>query len=349
MTVLQAGDVFGLLVVSQLEYGSTSWSRLKVLRELSGRAQAVDVSPYVNNLQHWRQLLTNHLYTGPAIAAINRLILELAVQMNPDVLWVDKGLHVTPDTLREVRKLGCDLLIHFSPDNQMVRANQSRYYLRSIPEYDIHVTTKTHNIHWLRLVGARRVEVVRKGFDPELHRPVRLNAEDESKYGCDIGFVGHWEPSREEVLLWLSELGYRVKVWGGNWRHCARREHPLFANAEHLVGDEYAKAICGAKINLCLLSQWFADRTTCRSIEIPACGGFMLAERNVEHLALFREGVEAEFYDDRREMLSKIDECLRDESRRQAIAAAGRVRCLVEYSNQTWLQNFFHECLSISH
>jgi len=41
-------------------------------------------------------------------------------------------------------------------------------------------------------------------------------------------------------------------------------------------------------------------------VEIPACGSLLLAERTPEHLELFEEGREAEFYGTEQEMLEKI-------------------------------------------
>src|SRR5207245_242002 len=120
------------------------------LRALSQSIDTVDLSPLISNQPCVRQILTNHIYTGPAITEINRMIVEKATRLRPDTLWVDKGLHVRPATLDLIRRRGCGTMIHFSPDNQMVPANQSRHYLQSIPHYDVQVTTKTHNIDWLR-------------------------------------------------------------------------------------------------------------------------------------------------------------------------------------------------------
>ena len=330
-----------ILVAAQLGAGSTSWSRTKALGQLVGAVESVNMTPFIEGLGLWRQALTNHLYAGAGVDGLNRLLLRQAAEFQPHILWVDKGLHLRPSTLEQIRGRNCTLLVHFSPDNQMVGANQSRHYLKSIPLYNVQVTTKPHNVDWLYEQGAARVELVGKGFDPDLHRPVELNAHERTKYECDLGFVGHWEPSREELLFCLWESGYRIRVWGGGWKRARRRTHPLFAGAVHLTGDEYAKALCGAKINLCLLSQWFGDRTTARSIEIPACGSFMLAERTPEHEELFREGIEAEFYGSRDEMRAKIDRYLLDERRRLEIGAAGRLRCLHSYSNAARLKELF--------
>jgi spore maturation protein CgeB len=111
-----------------------------------------------------------------------------------------------------------------------------------------------------------------------------------------------------------------------------------------IYGNDYAKAICATKINLCFLRRVNRDRQTSRSIEIPACAGFMLAERTEEHLALFSEGVEAEYFGSDAELLDKAKHYLADEQKRREIAENGRQRCVSgKYDHHSFLLRALHD------
>jgi spore maturation protein CgeB len=108
------------------------------------------------------------------------------------------------------------------------------------------------------------------------------------------------------------------------------------------MGDAYARAINCFDINLAFLRKLNRDLQTTRSVEIPACGAFMLAERTDEHRALFEEGVEAEYFADDDELLAKVRRYLEAPELRHAVATAGRQRCIDSgYSNQDRMRKMF--------
>jgi len=166
------------------------------------------------------------------------------------------------------------------------------------------------------------------GFDPVTHRPVPVSAAERKRWGGPVGFIGQWEPDRADSLRALARAGVPVRVWGYTWERMRAAPPGLVLENRAVWGEDYAKAICAFDINLCFLRKVNRDRQTTRSIEIPACAAFMLAERTDEHLRLFEEGKEAEFFSDAPELIQKTRYFLEHSDERLAIARAGYERCL---------------------
>jgi hypothetical protein len=277
----------------------------------------------------------HHLDRPPDLFGANREILRIAARERFDLLWVDRGREIRASTLRKLRRLAPDLrTVSYSPDDMMSRHHTSVSYRACIPIYDFHVTTKSYNVAELSALGARKVIFSDKGFDPAVHRPIQLTGSDRERFACDVGFVGYFEEDRARMMLRLAESGIPVAVHGPRWSQMASAHPNLIIRGGYLDGGDYAKAICATRINLGFLRKSARDLQTARSVEIPACAGFMLAERTDEHRRLFEEGAEAEFFGDFDELLAKCRHYLAHESERAAIAAAGRQRCLAgRYDN----------------
>jgi len=136
-------------------------------------------------------------------------------------------------------------------------------------------------------------------FVPWIHRPLQLSEEDRRRYDCDVVFVGHYEPDgRDGYIRALIEAGLRVRVFGGEyWNRWAPADlRRVLGTVRPVYGDEYAKALCGAKMALGLLSRLNRDTYTIRHFEIPACGALLLSERTADLERMFRDGEEAVFF-----------------------------------------------------
>lgn len=330
-----------ILYVGDLWHGSTALHRMIALQELGHKVVGIDTTPPVSNTD--RRLITRILRRcgyPPDLAKANRQIISLNESDCFDILWVDKGLTISPTTLLTVRKYrpACRIM-SYSPDDMLNPRNQSHRYLDSVPIYDLHVTTKTHNISELKMLGARDVFFVAKGFDPNVHKPMQLSVDEQRSWGADVGFIGDFEQNRYRLMLAVADSGIDVVVRGPRWDRYVNSHPHLLVKPGWIVGKEYAKAISATKINLGFLRKANRDRSTTRSIEIPACGAFLLAERTDEHLDLYTEGTEAEFFEGKNELIAKITYYLHHEAERTRIAAAGRTRCLVSgYSNHDQLK-----------
>jgi spore maturation protein CgeB len=219
-------------------------------------------------------------------------------------------------------------LVHYSPDNYLLQQNASRHLWRGLAKYDLVVTTKRSNVALLGAAGARRVWLSGNAFDPEMHRPIVLDDAARAAHGADVSFVGRWEPVRERLLDAVAALPVKLRVRGPGWERARSRLVRAACEPGAIYGDDYVRAIAGAKVNLGLLSAWAGDAITQRSIELPACGAFMLAERTGEHRLHFVDGEEAVFFDGADDLVRKVAHWVEVDGARGRIAAAGRARCL---------------------
>lgn len=253
-----------------------------------------------------------------------------------DIVWIDKGITIRPKTLKKIHKLQPQAkIVSYSPDNMILRHNQSQNYLKCIPLYDYHITTKSYILNEMKKLGARDIRFVCKSFESKFHYPRNITKEDRERLGADVGFVGAWEKERMESILYLTRNGIKVRVFGDkNWKRCIGDNPNLIIEDHGLYDEDYSKSFKCFKICLCFLRKMNFDQQTCRTMEIPASGGFMLAERTEEHKLLFKEGEEAEFFGSNEELLEKCRFYLANEEKRNKIIEGGLKRCKESgYSN----------------
>ena len=318
--------------VGPLWDGGTCRMRMRALQDLGHEVFAIDTAA-VSLQSGWKSILERLLSKvgyPPDSTGVNAKICEIVQRERPDCLWIDKGLTIKPTTLLYVREgLPRTFLVSYSPDDMLQPHNQSHSYLQTIPIYDIHFTTKTYNVDELRTLGAKRAIFIGNAYDPHTHRPIVVSETDRLILGGQVGFIGAFEMERTQQMLALAQAGIPVRVWGwGSWSRWQGKHPDLKIECRPLWGDAYAKAICSFEINLGFLRKINRDQQTTRSVEIPACGGFILAERTEEHLELFEEGKEAEFFGSIEELIEKVQFYLKHEDLRKKIALAGRKRCL---------------------
>src|SRR5580700_233483 len=323
--------------------GCTSKMRLETLQRLGHSVLAIPrpalreslVSSVFGSIQ-WK-------IGVPRDYGINHAIIDSLSRESAEVLWCDRPLDIKPQTLKAAKRMHPSIkLVAYSLDDMGRSHNQSAYYLRSIPLYDVHVTTKSYNVDELKSLGAKRVLFVNNAFCPKVHFPVKPSTQQKLKYGGQVGFIGAYERERADMVVSLAKAGIRVRVWGG-WPQRLRSSSPnLEIEKDCLWGDAYRLAINSFDVNLCFLRKINRDVQTTRSVEIPACGGFMLAERTEEHLSLFREDVEAAFFNSTEELVAKVEYYLENENLREMIALNGFKRALgIPYTYQAQLEHIF--------
>jgi len=309
-----------------------SWpsARRRILVNMGKTVWSIDEQPYVHffgkrfgNLQH-------KLGAGPCITAYNRALRKMAIQCRPDIIWVDKGSFVQSGTLRWIKQQTNATVINFNTDYLSNRKNHWRMHINCLPAYDYYFTSNAFDVDYLRNRGVGEVMVLPLGYYAELFKnlPI-LTVVEEERLGADVGFNGHWEPATEALVLQLLDRGLKLRVRGTSWHHMRNKDRLAgIVESTFLPSDEFVKCIMATKINLGINSTINRNQTSGRSCEIPAAGGFLLAQRTVEHEAMYVEGKEAEFFDTVDDIVSKAEYYLAHEEKRKEIAANGRLRCL---------------------
>lgn len=316
--------------------------RKSILEEFGHEVVPLDSDPYYRMGGRYLSAFFRRLQWGPNFSKLHGALVSKADTYKPDIIWVDKGILIGPETLRLIRKIIPKIhLVHYTND-PLIRYHRSRSFLDSIPLYDILFTTKEYELIDYGRLGARNLKLIGNAYSKNDHRPINPTKIEIEQLGSDISFIGHCEPWYVEQLSPLFELNVRLRVWGPGW-HKVKKFKKVY-QGDGVYGENYAKAICGSKISIGLLSRKAPDNITTRSLEIPACGTFMLAERTQEHLKYFREGDEAEFFEGDKELLEKCRYYLAHEEERERIAAAGRAACLnSRYSYHDRMQEMMEE------
>ena len=229
----------------------------------------------------------NKYLHGPKMNALNRDLVKVFEHHCPDIVFIYRGTHIFPETLRKLKKLGSNtLLVGYNNDDPFSSKYPRwlwRHFIAGLPEYDLVLAYREQNIMEFKRAGAKEVEMMRSWFLPWVHMPLNLSEEDRNRFGCDVTFVGHYEDDgRIDFLEDVVDLGFKLRLWGPGyeWDQVIEKRPRLRGLLPvRLVWDhDYNKAISASKIALCFFSRLNRDTYTRRCFEIPASGTFLFSE-----------------------------------------------------------------------
>lgn len=330
---------------------ATSPSRRKAFEAMGFDVTSIDLSRFVETGGRWVTHFRLKFSWGPGIRKLNRHFVRLTHEVQPSIIWVDKGQFIWPESIQQAREVSGAVIVHLNPDDPFGGSWLGwKNFIRAIPAYDIHAVARDVNIAEYYAAGAKQVVRYHWAYDPAIHRPMLTDPATRTRLGGSVGFIGDWEDHRERSIVRLAEAGIPVRVWGPRWtRKCTARNANLRIESGSLIADEYAKAICAFDINLGFLRKINRDQSTTRSVEIPACGGFLLAERTAEHLSMFVENEQVAYFESDQELISQAHFFTNNPERRRQIAFAGRQRCISSgYDHLSRQRRLFEEIKAIS-
>jgi spore maturation protein CgeB len=317
--------------------GSDARAGVEALRRLGCQVFDIDIQTYFPSWNGFALRAARRLLWRQIAEDVNKRMLDDARRFRPDIFLAFLGADVHPATLRAMRDLGIRLYNYY-PDTSAF--THGKVLPKSLPEYDCVFYTK---FFWYgdvtRVLPLRAGHFVPLGYDPMFHRSVKLDDRDILDFGCDVSFIAVYTRYKENILSGLAELrpDLSLRIWGPGWERCKSANLRRWIQGTAVIGDQFVRAVSASKISLAIMTgprvgASSGDLTTARSFNLPACGAFMLHERNHEILELYREDEEIACFDSPGELADKIDYFLAHPAERERIAKAGYARAVPAFS-----------------
>lgn len=344
-----------VLFVGYMGRGQTSGMRCAALRRLGYDVVSVDAGTLWQGTGYLARQVGQRMPHGDRIERFNEQVMAAALHHEPQMLWAEKQEYLHPETIRALQDRGA-LAIHYNPDPYFsLEWKRTPLADACLEVYDVFVVTKRYELDAYGRYTRGQIVYSPLGYDPVGHAPVAIPQDP----GQRVVFVGGWEPRRERLLALAREQTAGVAVWGYGWAMAQQSRlnvlralrlgrlnpgHRLYVGRRQLslasatrageVGngeiyeERYAEAVGASSIALGFVREVCPDQHTTRTFEIPALGGFMLADRTEEHLELFEEGREAEYFSNDEEFVDKVRFYLANDGPRIRISRAGHKRCI---------------------
>tara|TARA_B100001250_G_C19812698_1_gene796565 strand:+ start:2013 stop:3017 length:1005 start_codon:yes stop_codon:yes gene_type:complete len=269
----------------------------------------------------WFQFLEQKSLNSLNLKILNDRLLKTTKKNNPNIVWIDKGTYVYPETLSKIKDFNKNIkIVHHCTDDVEAGIHKFNNYLKSLDLYDAHFTCNEFNIDYLKKISTSNFFYNALGYDHTIFYP----NDGTKKY--DLCFIGHHEPQYEKYISVATKKEINFMLGGAGW-NSSKISKSKIAFSHH---DEEIcpKIVSESLAGLGLYSSWNRNVYSGRVLEIPAQKTALIVKRNSFIESLYDEDSEAIFFDNSDELSSKLDEIFKDKSILKDIAHNGYKRCL---------------------
>lgn len=312
---------------------STSLHRAEALRRVGHSVRIADPYIAIRGCLSNRLLRHFHFKTGYRFVQTN--LFNWVHSLGPlagnfDLIWVDSGELLGHRIVAFLKKSKIPVVLYNLDDPTGARdGNRWDSLLDALSLYDLCYVVRDENVAEFKSRGAARILRGWRSYDEVAHRPYENIKDIPRQFISGVAFVGTWmrNEHRDEFLLKLMERRIPLAIWGDRWQKAPHwAQIRPFHRGGALCGREYVAALQGSNVCIGLLSKGNRDLHTQRSLEIPYCGGLFCGERTSEHEFLYRDGLQAVFWNDAEECAHHCQKLLADPEQREAICLAGQKR-----------------------
>ncbi len=312
-----------ILYIGKLGDGQTSYSRMIGLKKNGHNIKKIDTTYYLYPNNPLMRKFQNYFHYGIRINSLNREVLKNVKKYNPNMIWIDKGNLIQKETLYKIRSIQKPpMIIHYNTDDIKYKNHGFKEYLDSLDLYDVHITTNRFNYEELKSLTSKQIILSEIGYDSELFFP----GITKSKISNRVIFVGHYEREYFKYLGNLMNNEVEIELHGSGWNLKLPPSKRKYLKSYGLWGRRYANLLRSSNIGIGLYSTLNRNHTSGRIFEIPACNTMLVAKRNEILENLYKEDVEAIFFDCKEELFDKVVFYKKNDTLGNQIAKQGYLR-----------------------
>ena len=270
--------------------------------------------------------------------------LEKLKSYEPDIVIVFKGLELTLDTVKKLKKIFSSAIVcnwFFDIYIYTEKIWEHTEFIDCIKEYDLFFCSLKGVANNLKQKGLTNIYHLMEACYPQCHERQYMNYYQERKYGNDISFCGSLgltfiHKNRIKILEQIANLGYQLNIWGnvfGDIKYVPLVLRPILKK-EYALNERHSMVCQSSLINLGLdahpeLELGFSARI----FRVMCAGGLYLCKyvNNIESVfkinkdkgPITKDQDIVVFYDENRDLEPILDYLLENDDVRTEIAGNG--------------------------
>ncbi|HUB60027.1 MAG TPA: glycosyltransferase [Puia sp.] len=231
---------------------------------------------------------------SPVGRVIESRMRSMVEEQKPDMVWVFKGMELSPELLRWIKGQGIRL-VNYNPDNPFLfsgKGSGNKNVTDSIGLYDLHFSYDRSICK--KITGDYDIPCRILPFGFELGE--ELYAECcEQQETVKLCFLGNPDEQRAAFIRQLAD-DLPIDVFGNGWGKFVR--HEQITVYPPVYGADFWKTLYRYRVQLNLMRVHNLQSHNMRTFEVPGVGGIGLFPRTPDHEAFFEAGKEVFLYRD---------------------------------------------------
>ncbi len=215
------------------------------------------------------------------------------------------------ESINEIKKKSKKIFF-FCADNPFVSRDKLRWLLfkKCLKKFDLIIAHNRSREKYFKKNKLKNYIITLPAYSSNIHKTYKNNTKKK-----EIAFIGTWFPERGRFFYELKKLGMKFDIYGGRWSKDKKYYKFLKTNYKgNLNYQDVGKKMNKYKINIALLSKENDDDITRRCIEIPASGSLLCSEKTKTLSFIFKDNIDAVFFETAKECFEKCNNLLNDES-----------------------------------